>query len=312
LRWLEVTVTTLNDSSEAVTERLLSLGANGVSLEENWDWEKARRDGLGDIFPAQSITTEDSAIIRGYLPLSFLGSENEILLRKFIDGLPGYGLAPAELSCREVNDIDWEDAWKQYWQATPVGKKLLILPAWLDAEAYPDRIVMRLDPGPAFGTGTHETTRLCLELLEEQVTGQETVLDLGCGSGILSMAARMLCAGRVLGVDSDKTAVRFSQDNARLNGLDQVHFQAVDLTKEQSWNELLPANIILANLTADLLISIKEMMLQVLLPGGRVIASGIILQRADEVISSYQDAGFTLLQRVDDGAWTALLLGDLR
>jgi ribosomal protein L11 methyltransferase len=309
---LEVTVTTLADSSEAITERLLSLGANGVSLEENWDWEKARRDGLGDIFPAQNTSKEQAVIIRGYFPLSFLDSENKGLLHNFLDELPGYGLAPATLSCLEVDDVDWEDAWKQYWQATPVGKKLLILPAWLDAGADPNRTVMRLDPGPAFGTGTHESTSLCLELLEEQVSGQETVLDLGCGSGILSMAARMLGASRVLGVDSDETAVRFSRENARLNSLDQIHFQAIDLTKEQSWNELLSANIIVANLTADLLISIKEMMLRVLLPGGRVIASGIILQRADEVISSYQDGGFTLLQRRDDGAWTALLLGDVR
>ena len=211
-----------------------------------------------------------------------------------------------------MDDIDWEDAWKQYWQATPVGKKLLILPAWLDAEAYPDRIVMRLDPGPAFGTGTHESTRLCLELLEEQVTGQETVLDLGCGSGILSMAARMLGATGVLGVDSDETAIRFSRDNAQTNSLDQVLFQVVDLLSEESWEKLLPVDLVLANLTAGLLISIKEMIPRVLLPGGRVIASGIILQRADDVISSYQDAGFTLLQRKDDGAWTSLLLGDVQ
>ncbi len=308
MRWLELTVTTLHHSSEAITEKLLSLGANGVSLEENWDWEKAHRDGLGDIFPAQSETKEQTVIIRGYLPLSFLGSENEKLFRDFLSELPGYGLSPAALSCREVDDIDWEDSWKQYWQATPVGNKLLILPAWLENEAHPSRTVMRLDPGPAFGTGTHESTRLCLELLEEQLQGKEAVLDLGCGSGILSMAARMLGASTVLGVDSDEAAVRFSRENAQLNGLDHTRFSVVDLLKEQSWNSFPCADIILANLTADLLIIVKEMMPQALLPGGRVIASGIIIQRADEVISSFQAAGFTLVQRKDDGAWTALVL----
>jgi ribosomal protein L11 methyltransferase len=307
LRWIELSVTTAPQSSEAVAAKLMELDAGGVSFEEAWDWEQAARDGLGDIFPASSELDKNIVIIRGYLPLSFLGREKAAQLEAFLAALPGFGLNPAVLSCREVDDSLWEGAWKKYWQPTEIGEKLLIVPSWCEAPPTA-RLVLRLDPGPAFGTGTHESTRLCLELLEEQIAGSETVLDLGCGSGILALCARLLGAGVVFGVDRDESAVRFSRINAGLNGMEDVTFIAADLNSEAAWGKLPAAGLVLANLTADLLLLFRDSLRSILRPQGRVIASGIIRQRTSEVAASFTEAGLHVVKERSCGEWSALLL----
>ncbi len=307
MRWLELTVTTALQSSEAVAARLLESGAGGVSFEEHWDWEKAARDGLGDIFPATSKQEKNIVIIRGYLPLSFLNKSKAARLGESLADLPDFGLQPAKLCCCEVDDSLWEDAWKKYWQPTEVGQRLLIVPSWHQVPPS-SRLVLLLDPGPAFGTGTHESTRLCLELLETQINGSETVLDLGCGSGILSLAARLLGAGSVYGLDKDETAVRFSRMNARNNAMEEVKFVTADLNETGSWPILPAANLILANLTADLLLLLREDISGLLMPGGRIILSGIIRERKVEVITAFGQAGFGLTEELSAGEWSALLL----
>ncbi|MBS4022028.1 MAG: 50S ribosomal protein L11 methyltransferase [Dethiobacter sp.] len=307
MRWLELSVTTSPQSSEAVAAKLLELGAGGVSFEENWDWDKAARLGLGDIFPIGSGQKENIVVIRGYLPLSFLGRQKTTRLGEFLSGLQGFGLAPASLSSREVDDSLWNEAWKQYWQPTAVGEKLLIVPSWHEAPSDP-RLTLLLDPGPAFGTGTHESTRLCLELLEGQIRNSDSMLDIGCGSGILALAARLLGARAVWGVDRDEAAVRFSRENAVLNGLDAVTFMEADLNSASCWRILPKVDLVAANLTADLLLLFRDNLRGVLLPLGRIIVSGIIRQRLDEVKESFVHAGFVLTEEKSDGEWSALLL----
>ncbi|MDW7650113.1 MAG: 50S ribosomal protein L11 methyltransferase [Bacillota bacterium] len=307
MRWLELKVTTGRESSEAVAGKLMDLGAGGVSVEDSLDWATARREGLGDIFPETVDDEKSSVTIRGYLPPSFLGAQ-ERDLEDFLHQLPAFGLAPAALAIREVSDTDWENAWKAYWHPTPVGEKLLILPAWQDAGDWPGRLVLRLDPGAAFGTGTHESTRLCLEFLEETIKGGETVLDLGSGSGILALAAKLLGAGQACGVDMDETAVRAARENGKRNQLDDVGFLWADLHREQSWAELQPADLICANLTADVLIAVRDRLPLALLPRGRVIASGIVRGRLDDVVGAYQKAGYNILEQKSAGEWVALLM----
>ena len=307
MRWLELSVTTAQQSSEAVAAKLVELDAGGVSFEEAWDWEQAARDGLGDIFPAASELDKNTVIIRGYLPLSFLGREKTTELEVFLAGLPGFGLKPAVLNCREVDDSLWEGAWKKYWQPTEIGEKLLIVPSWLEVPPTA-RLVLRLDPGPAFGTGAHESTRLCLEMLEEQISGGEKVLDLGCGSGILALCARLLGAKSACGVDKDESAISFSRMNADSNGIKDVTFRLADLSSVTGWLKLPAAGLVLANLTADLLLLFRDSLLSILRPNDRIIASGIIRQRAAEVAASFGEVGFYTVKIKSCGEWSALLL----
>ena len=309
MHWQEVMVITGRDSVDAVTEKFMNLGAGGVAVEDPWDWDTAKKAGLGDYFPAAAYAEQGNTItIRGYFPLSFLGSEKESELVSFLGALPEFGLAPAEIFLREVDEADWEQAWKQYWHPTPVGDKLVILPAWLADNPWPDRIVLRLDPGAAFGTGTHETTRLCLEFLEKETADDITMLDLGCGSGILSLAARLLGVQDVTGVDSDEAAIRASKENAGRNDLADVPFILADLFHEEAWLALEPADVITANLTADALLAIKGRIGHCLRPGGRVIASGIVHDRAEEVCQAYQREGYQIQETRSAGEWLALLM----
>jgi len=309
LRWLELSVTTAPASREAVAEKMIVLGAGGVSLEEAADWERARLDGLGDIFPEAIPTDRHRVIIRGYFTPSLLADGRLAELELFLSQLPEFGLAPATLALNDVDDATWESSWKDYWQPTPVGNTLVIVPAWLEGSVWPGRKVLLLDPGPAFGTGAHETTRLCLELLERQLAGGETVFDLGCGSGILAIAAALLGAAFVYGVDREEVAVRASRENAALNSLGNVTFRQADLNDDLLTPAVLPrGHLLLANLTADLLPVLSGRLHRLLCQGGRIIASGIIRGRAAEVAGAFAAVGYRLLEEKSAGEWTALLL----
>jgi ribosomal protein L11 methyltransferase len=307
VQWLEVKVVTGRESTEAVSEKLIGLGAGGVSVHDELDWATAKRAGLGEIFPDLPAADNGLITIRGYFPLSFLEEGKEEELQSFLLALPSFGLAPAVFSATQLNDPDWEQAWKQYWEPTPAGNKLMILPAWLDALPWPGRLVLRLDPGAAFGTGTHESTQLCLELLETVIAGGESVCDLGCGSGILALAAKLLGASKVSGVDNDEAAIRAARENAELNGM-QLPFIRADLFSEKAWSLLNQADLVTANLTADALLTVCSRLRHVLFPGGRLIISGIVRHRQGEVLAAYLQEGYQLKEKRSAGEWVALLL----
>lgn len=308
MKILEVSIHTQQESAEAVSAMLMELGAGGTVLEEAFDWERAKREGLGDYFPEEKGLQAKETIVRGYFPVSFLGSAAEKKLREFVARLPFYGFPGGTVSIREVDDKDWVSSWKEYWQPTPVGVKLVIVPAWYGKYREQGRRSLYLDPGAAFGTGTHETTRLCLEKLEEIRLQGKSVTDLGCGSGILALAAKLLGAGRTVGVDHDELAVRSSRENAARNGLEATFFRG-NLLEEECWRKLPQSDIITANLTADLIIAISHRLESKLLPGGQIIASGIIASRKEETAARLQKCGLVLEEEKSDGQWTALILG---
>lgn len=201
---------------------------------------------------------------------------------------------------------DWVNNWKQYFHPMPIGEKLLIRPTWEDAYDANGRTVLHIEPGLAFGTGSHPTTKLCLETLEKAVKPGDSVLDIGCGSGILSIAALLLGAETALGVDIDKLAVKTAQDNARENGLDESRFQAVEgnLTDKVTGQY----DIVVANIVADVIMQFNQDVANYLKEGGTYITGGIIDTREDEVLYSFAQNGFTVKERYENKGWLVFVL----
>lgn len=202
-----------------------------------------------------------------------------------------------------VDEQDWATAWKKYYRPTKVGERIVVCPSWESYEKSDDEIVLTLDPGMAFGTGTHDTTRLCIRLIERFVTSGVSLLDVGTGSGILAVAALLLGAKNAVGVDIDEVAVRVAKENAEINGVsERVKFLAGDLTDKVSGKfELVTANIV-----ADVIIRLLPSLAEFLNEDGMFIASGIIDTREADVISALSDAGYELIGREESGGWVAL------
>lgn len=207
---------------------------------------------------------------------------------------------------------DWQDNWKKYFHPMKVGKRLLIQPSWEDEDVgessceNSERVVLHLEPGLAFGTGTHETTQLCLEALEEHIHGGETVLDLGCGSGILSIASLLLGASRAEGVDIDELAVKTARDNGRRNGFTEPQYvvQAGDMTEKVTGK----FDIVVANIVADIIVPFCKTARQFMHKDSVFIVSGIINSREDDVKQAFADNGYEIVERKVDGEWLCFVV----
>lgn len=212
------------------------------------------------------------------------------------------------MTLETVEDADWENNWKQYYKPLEVGERLLIVPQWETAESG-GRTVVRLDPGLTFGTGGHESTRLCLELLEACIHGGERVLDLGCGSGILSIAALQLGAARAVAVDIDAICRRVARENAALNGIGEDRFTVHigDILQDKALREALGGgyDIVLANIVADVVMGLAPAVPGLLAPGGRFLCSGIIDSRAEETAACLRANGLSLWDTREDRGWYA-------
>ncbi len=203
------------------------------------------------------------------------------------------------------SEEDWADKWKAYFKPTPVGNRLFIRPTWIDDYDAGDRAILNIEPGAAFGTGTHDTTRLCLQVLDEIVTTEDTVLDIGCGSGILAIAAMLLGAQKGFGVDIDPVAVKTAVENGKMNGISEENLQFVcgDLADKVTEKY----SIVVANIVADIIKLFSTQVRAFMLPGAKFIASGIIDTRADEVCESLENAGLKIIRRIENGGWVCLV-----
>ena len=210
-----------------------------------------------------------------------------------------------ETSIVGVNEEDWANNWKQYYHTQRIGKRIIVTPSWEEYTPVEGEVQMRLDPGMAFGTGTHDTTRLCLELLEEVVTPETRILDVGTGSGILSVGGVLLGAPSALGVDIDPVAVKVANENAEINEVSgKTEFVCGDLTDKVHGK----FEIVTANIVADVIIRLLSTVKNYLLKGGVLIVSGIIDTRADEVENACHEAGFVTEKRLEHGGWVAIKL----
>lgn len=237
--------------------------------------------------------------------------------KDFADGLYGEGLDSIRIETEyEVKDDSlWKDKWKEYFKPSHISNKIVVKPTWENYEAKDGEIVIEIDPGMAFGTGTHETTSMCVKALEKYVEPGMTVLDAGCGSGILSIAAAKLGASDVLGVDIDEEAVRVSGENFALNGTDDVCKAVVgDVTKgveypsgDKAAGERYQADIVAANLMAELLCMISEGLASHMKSGGKLISSGILVEKEEMVGRAFRGAGLEVTETMYDGEWCCII-----
>jgi len=305
MKWAEISIRTTHEATEAVADIFHGLGAGGVVIEDPELINSYRRLGVWDYCGIPEAEDTGAVTVKAYLPmdgefdgkLALFGRKIDDLARHHID--KGSGL----IRWREVREEDWANAWKAYFRPVKIGERIVIKPSWREYPAAPGDIVIEIDPGMAFGTGTHHTTAMCLKLLEELVRPGDTVFDIGTGSGILAVAAAKLGAGRVLAVDADPVAVRVARENVAVNAAAAVTVAAGDLVAGLAG----PADIIVANIIAAVIIRLVPAAPPLLAAGGAFLAGGIIAAKAGEVADAVRAAGLAVEKVVEEGDWVTIL-----
>ncbi|MBM7855711.1 ribosomal protein L11 methyltransferase [Desulfohalotomaculum tongense] len=302
MKWLEAAVHTPPEGVEMVALIFEELGSGGVAIDDPALIYNKMQSGEWDVceYPEVELKQE-MAVVKGYFPLD---SGTADLLAELKKRISSVGIEP-KIFNREVKEEDWATAWQAYYKPFKVGRKFLIKPYWEKITPEPGRFILELDPGMAFGCGTHPTTSMCLEFIEECIGGGEEVCDVGTGSGILAVAAAKLGAAPVVAVDMDKTAVKVAQKNVRLNGVeDKVQVLQGDLLSGYSRQ----ADVIIANIVADVIIKLAPGAAKALKEKGFLITSGIINHREEEVLAVLRRENFVLEDKKCSGDWRALLL----
>jgi len=308
--WLEISLIVEPELVEPVAEVMGRYIPNGVAIESTGVYADDEDQNAKAIGPLK---------VAGYIPIN---DQTEAVRKKIEEGLWYLSrIRPfSSPQFRTVNETDWAEAWKEHYHPIPIGERLIVLPAWID-EQYEDRIIIRMDPGMAFGTGTHPTTQLCLEYIEEifhdanipapdKQQVPSSVIDIGCGSGILGIAAIKLGAQRVLAVDTDPLAVHVTKENAALNkvsGKDMIVEMGSLADILDNRYSVRQADLVLANILAPVLVRmLDEGLSGLLLPGGKLILSGIIETQVDDIKSAAirNRLGLISQKQIDD--WISL------
>lgn len=306
MEWTQVIIKTTEEASDAISEMLTSIGAGGVVIE---DPNEIRRqiespdsldyadqefiDSLGTEVTIKAYFNEE------YRPeeLGSLINEKLEFISKFLDVGRGY------IGFEMVNDEDWSTAWKKYYKPFHISDSVVIKPSWEEYQKKPGELIIEMDPGMAFGTGTHETTRLCSQLLEKHIKRGDRVIDVGCGTGILSIIAVKLGAAHATAIDVDEVAVRVADENCTINGVsDKVSIMKgvlADLEPQR-------ADVAVANIIADVVIGFADMVAKYLKRGGLLLTSGIIKERKEDVVNTYTALGFRLESIDEMGEWVAI------
>ena len=297
--WIELSVRCDIEAVEVVSEILSRHAPGGTSVEPGFELID---EGLG-----ARIDPNRPAIVRAYLPGRDRTAARAAVrqVHEALGHLQAFELRPiGQLEVGVVHEADWAHAWKAHFPVLRIGRRLVIKPTWRRHRRRTDDVVLALDPGMAFGTGLHPTTRLCLAGIERWadagLVDGATVLDVGCGSGILLVAAGLFGGGRLVGVDTDPIAIEASAANATRNRL------AVDVRQATLPSRSGPFDLVVANLIASLLVALADDLAAELRPGGRLLSSGIFIDREQDVRAALVDAGLRALERTAEGDWVAL------
>lgn len=299
--WQELTIMVSREAEEAVSNILIDLGSQGVAIDDSADY-LGEAGPFGEVLP--QVEQLNMVAITAYYPetanLEMIRQEVKerlVQLRDF-----GLEIGETQLTTQQLAEEDWADNWKKYFEPARITHDLTIVPSWTDYEVTTGEKIIKLDPGMAFGTGTHPTTKMSLFALEQVLRGGETVLDVGTGSGVLSIASSLLGAKEIFAYDLDDVAVRVAQENIALNaGTENIHVAAGDLLKGID----IEADVIVANILADILVNLTDDAYRLLKDEGYLIMSGIISEKWNLVRESAEAAGFFLETHMIQGEWDA-------
>lgn len=309
-QWIKVDIITTSEGIEPLYGMLLSMGIEGAEIADEQDFEnfldqnKRYWDYVDD---ALRLEKKAPTRVTVYLPDDPAGHETLIKLRENTARLRQEDPTVGNLEIRlaDIGENDWFDSWKKYYKPFSVGERITVVPAWDDYET--DGIVLRIDPGMLFGTGTHNTTRLCLSLLEKIVHKGVTVFDVGCGSGILSILSILLGANHALAIDIDEAAPRIATQNAALNGITEKEYTVLcdNILENRVTEEKF--DVVVANIVADVIIPLSEKVDTYLKHDGYFLCSGIIHDRVQDVTDALLQNHFQILEKKQDGEWWAFL-----
>ena len=299
--WQELTITVSREAEEAVSNILIDLGSQGVAIDDSADY-LGEAGPFGEVLP--QVKQLNTVAITAYYPetvnLEMIRQEVKERLAQLRDF--GLEIGEAQLTTQQLAEEDWADNWKKYFEPARVTHDLTIVPSWTDYEATIGEKIIKLDPGMAFGTGTHPTTKMSLFVLEQILRGGETVLDVGTGSGVLSIASSLLGAKDIYAYDLDEVAVRVAQENIELNpDMENIHVASGDLLRGVE----IEADVIVANILADILVNLTDDAYRLLKDEGYLIMSGIISEKWNLVRESAEAAGFFLETHMIQGEWNA-------
>ncbi|MCE4044592.1 50S ribosomal protein L11 methyltransferase [Lysinibacillus fusiformis] len=308
MKWSELSIHTKNEAVEAISNILHEAGASGVVIEDSAEFAKPREDQFGEIYALnEEDFPKDGVIVKAYLSESSFLNETVEEIKAAITNLTNFNIDIGEnvVSIVEVNEEDWATAWKQYYHPVKISERFTIVPTW---EQYTpvstDELIIELDPGMAFGTGTHPTTVMCLQGLEKVIKEGDTVVDIGTGSGVLSIGAALLGAKNVHALDLDEVAVRSAQENVALNKVEDkvavFHGNLLDTVKE-------PADVVVANILAEIIMSFTDDAFTIVKPGGLYVTSGIIGAKRDDVKIALEASGFIIEEVLLMEDWVAII-----
>lgn len=305
--WIEIKIITKSEALEPVSGIFYSLDCKGVAIEDPNDMLDKGHSPLSWDFADLNIFeyNGEAAFVKGYFAeedaiediLEYINDRLEELKAMGID------LGDATVEVNAMKENDWADNWKQYYKPTKIGERIVIKPIWEEYEANNNELLISLDPGMAFGTGTHETTRMCAVALEKYVKEDSTVFDIGTGSGILALIASKLNAKHVVGVDLDPVAVESARTNLQYNDVDNIEILYGDLVEVVEGK----ADVVVANILAEIVCILVDDTKKVLKEDGVFITSGIIHERRQMVIDKLENEGFEVIEILEDGEWNCIV-----
>ena len=320
INWIEVKISTTTDAIDSVSGILLSIGISGFVIEDANDFNEflTSTEYRWDYIDEELMQRQNSPTsITVYLPENEQGKQWLFEIKDRLEtakiSSPEIDFGTLEIELKNIREEDWANNWKQYFKPLKIGNKLLIKPSWEDYKADGDeRIILEIDPASSFGTGQHHTTRLCLELLEKSIEKGDELLDMGCGSGILSIGAMLLGAENAVAVDIEENAVASAIENAAKNNIPEDKYIAYcgNVLSDNALADKIDKkyDIITANIVADVLIAMGSLFDRYLKENGILIISGIIEERMDEVINAVENCGFTKLEQNIKEGWAAVKL----
>lgn len=309
MNWMEITVLTTTAGADLVSQILMDAGSNGTMIEDKNDVALNQRpEGQWDIIDeAIARRIGEDVKVTGYYEVDATLNDRVRFVEgeiRRIQGLDlGFDAGKLEILRKTFDEEDWAESWKKAFKPLRLGAHMVIRPGWTQCETLPGDKVIEIDPGMAFGTGTHETTGMCVELVEKYVHSGMTAIDVGTGTGILALAAAHMGARDVLAIDIDRVAVRVCAENVRINGFEGViRCQAGDLL--QNVEEC--ADVVIANIIADVIISMAAPVKKHIVDGGIFICSGISAERKEDVLNALAEADYALLDVRERGGWCAM------